>query len=658
MQINQYTREVIKARPVANQVDLSAIGRAGDGFRQAADVADVAGAYVERERQAINATKLNKSMLDYQKDLMLESEKLQQENMATPEGFATMFETRSKEIAKQYEESFSDRDVKRAFADNVGNVQLKYFNQNLNWQRDRNITLAAERLEDAAQTINTMAFRGGDINELFKEAEASAVAGSTFLAPEVVENQLETMKAGIVNSRLQGMIQNGRVGEAKALLDSGKYDEFLGGDGLAKGYGAIQTRQKQIEAEFKKQQAEQQAIIESRFDLALASARTPQELSEINSQIDTLETQYGEEWANDYRTKVVKQNEEYVEKQESVALGAVFATGQSILNPENSDHTKAFNNYYESLTQNEVFANATPQEKNGIVVDVINQSKYVPDNLRGEIIAAARSNDEAVITQAADLIDRVSIQAPELLPQLGSQEKINRINMINDRINAGVAPARAIEIVDNQLDPRNAASEQVIKTELQAIEKETDFRNRALKSFRTYGDWFGGFVGGGIDNASLPAKMALDSAALEYRVHFEDTYRKTRDVAQAEKVADQKMGLWGRTTVNPSPMPMKFPPEHFYSIPNVDSSWIREQAIDDVLKLTKGGFVPYSRDDLEDQLYIVPHPDRTPRTAEQGRPEYSVMILKDGTPINILGEGKYWRPDIDAKKQQLIKGKD
>lgn len=251
MQINRYTREVIKARPVANQVDLGAIDRAGEGFRQAAEIADVANAYVERERQAINATKLNKSMLDYQKDLMLESERLQQENMATPEGFATMFEERSKEIAKQYEESFSDRDVKRAFADNVGNIQLKYFNQNLNWQRDRNVTLAAERLEDAAQSINTMAFRGGDINELFKEAEASAVAGSTFLAPEVVENQLETMKRGIVLSRLDGMVDKGQVGQAKALLDSKKYDDFLGADGLSRAYKAIESKRKQIESEFK-----------------------------------------------------------------------------------------------------------------------------------------------------------------------------------------------------------------------------------------------------------------------------------------------------------------------------------------------------------------------------------------------------------------------
>lgn len=252
MQINPYTRDVIKERQVANQVDLGAIARAGEGFKGAAEVADVAGAYIERERQAINATKLNKSMLDYQKDLMLESEKLQHENMATPEGFASMFETRSKEISKQYEESFSDRDVKRAFADNVGNIQLKYFNQNLNWQRDRNVTLAAERLEDAAQTINTMAFRGtAPMEDLFKEAEASAVAGSTFLAPEVVANQLETMKAGIVLSRLDGMVDKGQVGQAKSLLDSRRYDEFLGADGLSRAYKAIDSKRKQVESEFK-----------------------------------------------------------------------------------------------------------------------------------------------------------------------------------------------------------------------------------------------------------------------------------------------------------------------------------------------------------------------------------------------------------------------
>lgn len=398
---------------------------------------------------------------------------------------------------------------------------------------------------------------------------------------------------------------------------------------------------------------EKQALSQSRFDLALAMAGTQEELSAVSRQVDDLQPILGEEWANDARTKIVKAADDYIKKQESVTMGAVFASGEATPNPNDTEHKKALDNYYDSLSKSEIFSQLPVEEKNSIIADVITNSRMVPDRLKGEISSAAKSQDAETIKQVANLKDAIVVRNPYLANSLGSETDLRRIDMINARLDAGVTAKEAISNVDNILDPKNAPNEEQVKKEL--AEAKIDYRDQVVKSFRTTGDWFAGFVGGGLEQEAPMAKAQIDAAALEYRVIYEDVYRKTRDGTQAEKEAKQKMSLWGRSEINNQPMIMKYPIEDYYSIENESSEWIRKQAIQDISEFSKSSLLPRDEEFIKENMFIVPHPTRTAETAALGEPEYSVIMMIDGVPLNYLGEGKYWKPDVQKRKEQLTK---
>lgn len=658
MPINQYTREIIRPRQVANMVEENAIEQAGSVARGLGGAFQQAQQVFNEIKVANQKTELNDKIISYQSDLMDLQDSVRSETMANPDSFDDVFSERLNDLNASYEGGITDEEVKGAFFQTAREMDLNLKRQNMSWKNQRKISLSGERLEDAQKKLGAMALRGADIDELLKNAEASGQAANGVLAPEKVSEYVDATKANIVNNRLQMLLNNGETQEAKKLLDGGRFDNILGGDGLGRGYSAINQKEKQIDAEFEKRKKEEKAVDESRIDLTINAALSPDDLGEVATKIDELEPKYGESWANKYRSKIVASNRQYQEKMENIALGATFATGDNTINPSDKKHKKAFDSYYSAITQSPVYVNAEPQEKNKIVTDILSKANYVPDTLKGELKQASLSYDEETISQAADLIDQISINSPQLLPQLGSEASLNRLNMINDRINAGVKTSDAIKAVDEKLDPRNAPQQETIKEEINKYIKDNniDFKQKVVDSFETTGDWFASMAGGGIDETSIAARNSIDSASIDYRIHWEDAYSQTRDVAQADKKASQAMGLWSRTDVNPSPMPMKYAPEMYYSIPNVPSDWIRKQAVEDVLEFTKGGFTEFSKKELERNLYIVNHPDRTQRTATQGAPEYSIMIMRDGVPLNILGEGEYWKPDTDKVKKELIEG--
>lgn len=254
MKVNRYTQTVIQPRATPNMVDQGAITDAGSTFGAIAQGADMAFNYIEKERQAVNATKVNNSIISYKKDLLDASETFRQQNMATPEDASKRFEDVSRKISQKYADSLQDEQAKQAFQSTVKNVDLGIYESNLNWERNRNVTLSAERVEDAANKINTIAYRYGQdgrpLDDVRRDIEATVIAESTFLAPEVIANSIETMERGVVTNYMQAQLDIGAHDKVKNQLDSGEYDDILGADGLKKLYKITNVEKKRQEAEF------------------------------------------------------------------------------------------------------------------------------------------------------------------------------------------------------------------------------------------------------------------------------------------------------------------------------------------------------------------------------------------------------------------------
>lgn len=251
--IDRYAHTVIKQRAVPNTVNPQAIQDAGLMANATAAVTGMAAEYAQKVQDAANAAKLNNAVLSYQRDVIDASDKWRRDNMGNPTDFAQRFEDEAKKIGDKYLEQFSDAKVKEQFRSTMGRVNLQNYESNLSWQNQRHVTLAAEEIENAAQTNNAIAFRfgreGGSLDDVLKNADASTVAGATFLAPEAVQHAHETMRSGAVTNYFEGLLASGKTGEAKKLLDSKKYDDAFGADGLQRGYDLIEREQKRQSAE-------------------------------------------------------------------------------------------------------------------------------------------------------------------------------------------------------------------------------------------------------------------------------------------------------------------------------------------------------------------------------------------------------------------------
>jgi hypothetical protein len=252
-----------------------AIADAGATMNTAAAVAGLAGEHARKIQDAAEAAELNNTVLSYQRDLIDASDQWRRDNMANPADFAKRFEDESTKIGNGYLKGIKSSKVKRAFQSTMQDVNLRNYERNLSWQNERHVTLAAEQMENAQVTTEALAYRqgqdGGSLEDILKQVDATTVAGATFLAPEDLANAHETMKKGALGNYLQGLLATGRTGEAKRILDSGKYDEVLGGEGLARGYADIKAETKRAQAEA---QIEMGSVLEDAMAEAMATGNS------------------------------------------------------------------------------------------------------------------------------------------------------------------------------------------------------------------------------------------------------------------------------------------------------------------------------------------------------------------------------------------------
>jgi len=128
----------------------------------------------------------------------------------------------------------------------VGNI----LSQSVRWEDQQFASVAAMRSEQTAETLNTSALRAASeasIPDLFNQVETSVMSNAELLSSEAMAQQERTMKQGVVNNTIDGMLQQGNIEQAEALLNSKKYDDVLGSDSIKSAQGRINR--------FKSQQA-------------------------------------------------------------------------------------------------------------------------------------------------------------------------------------------------------------------------------------------------------------------------------------------------------------------------------------------------------------------------------------------------------------------
>lgn len=237
-QIPQYTRGIIRQREVASPFNPQAVDSAGQNYAGAfAQVADWADKFAVAEE----TTAVNEGLISKQKAIIDLRSKTQSDPqwMNNPKGYAKFLETELTKQNEQYMATLPSSRAKEAFKQTASRIDLGTYEQAAKWEKTRGVEIIAGRLDNSLNDLGVVSYRagkeGGSFDDVKRNLEATLVAASTVVAPEKLDELRRTNEKKLTLDYLTGKIDS----DPKAVLrdlDSKKYDEVLGADGLEKAY--------------------------------------------------------------------------------------------------------------------------------------------------------------------------------------------------------------------------------------------------------------------------------------------------------------------------------------------------------------------------------------------------------------------------------------
>jgi hypothetical protein len=231
---------------------MGAITDAGAMARGVSQVAGMGQDLVQQHKDAMDATWVNEAVIENKKrklEIATEARKKRENN---PTGFAKEFQKDLTKLDDELARNAPSATARKVFKETTARDNLSIYESDFNWENSRRASMYAQSVENSARNLQIMALRAGkegkDIQDLLNDADATTVAGSTFVSNEQLGNMSRTMRRGIVTSYLEGVTDSNPY-LAKKLLDSKKYDNDLGADALDGYYDKTDSAIKKAEEE-------------------------------------------------------------------------------------------------------------------------------------------------------------------------------------------------------------------------------------------------------------------------------------------------------------------------------------------------------------------------------------------------------------------------
>ncbi len=254
--VTNYTRGIVRRRPVARITDLSQISTAGAGARGLSQLANIAGEITTRIKQSNDMTATNQAVIDRQKEDIEFQEQSRRENFDNPVGFADRNFTSYGERDKVKMESLPSDESRKAYKATADRINLRNFESDLGWENKRATEMFAQRAEDSIDDLQTIAFRGAQpLEEINKNRQATSLSLSNVLSPEQQDIFDRDAEQKITSSFIEGAIDR-NPHQAKELLDSQQFDDALGAEKLNTLSNRADIKIKALEAERVKRQSQ------------------------------------------------------------------------------------------------------------------------------------------------------------------------------------------------------------------------------------------------------------------------------------------------------------------------------------------------------------------------------------------------------------------
>ena len=246
-----------------------------------------------------------------------------------------------------------------------------------------------------------------------------------------------------------------------------------------------------------------------------------------------------------------------------------------------------------------------PELQNASIAQFVNDTKIIPKQVNTQIKQNLISDDPDVVSNAADLINR-----------LDSVRGVNDVKLTpNERSFASTVTGlmqnmtsdEAIKLARQNTNPNDSGRVEARKQ----IIKDEKYKENYMDTVESE---FTGFFGADVD------QVALGQLTKEYSTLFEQHFIAGMSEGAAEEKAIQLMERnWGETKATTKTRMIKYPPEDFYQV-NGSVEYIQEDLWRSV-KTANIGLPEFESDDL-----VLISDETTSREASVGRPSYMVMI--------------------------------
>jgi len=229
-----YEETRIIPRAVPNMVDESKIDSPLTGVATA--TANIH-ATLEKHREADETTAVNEAVIAAERKKIEGINELRTQWMNNPDGYNKAASLYYSKIDEDAIAGLPSSRAKTAYRQTAAHKNNGLLSSDMAWENNRKVEVYAGRVETVANDLSSLAIRYGQegrgIDELYNHADATTVAGSTFLSSDKIADVNRKLRNNIAEGWLGGIAEKS-PSKAKALLDSGKYDEALGGDGINK----------------------------------------------------------------------------------------------------------------------------------------------------------------------------------------------------------------------------------------------------------------------------------------------------------------------------------------------------------------------------------------------------------------------------------------
>lgn len=291
------------------------------------------------------------------------------------------------------------------------------------------------------------------------------------------------------------------------------------------------------------------------------------------------------------------------------------------IDPKQKETKDAINDFYEQSGMSVGLASGQPEAAQQLAF-FASRATVIPNGavstLRGQLLNGSTEQRQ----YAADVIGRIEEVSPKALDSFPRSD-LSKVTLANGLIRTGVPVNRAFDIAEENIDPLNKdiIKQRNIQLNAEKIDYAVDVEDLFDPSI---------FIVG----ANIPdAPEARDSIIADYKLIRDNYYRSIGDVDAAKERADIDFKrFYGVSDVTGRNQIMKYAPENYYSIPNVDNDWMQEQLIKDVSVL-KGKEIDI--DDIEILADTVTAGEAVPN----GKPSYQVFVKGDAGEWEELRDG-------------------